>query len=114
MSSGFSTGFRQAGRKEKMPGPGQRKIFPGRNPSGQPRVPPLARIQAGGRKVSMRIVLFGGTGMVGQGVLRECLAAPDVERVLAVGRTALGGSHERSSRSSDLFDLSQQEPELTG
>ena len=34
----------------------------------------------------MRVVVFGGTGMVGQGVLREALAAPDVTDVLTVGR----------------------------
>jgi uncharacterized protein YbjT (DUF2867 family) len=31
----------------------------------------------------MKVVLFGATGMVGQGVLRECLLDPDVESVLA-------------------------------
>ena len=35
----------------------------------------------------MRVMLFGATGMVGRGVLRECLLADDVEGVLAVGRT---------------------------
>jgi hypothetical protein len=35
----------------------------------------------------MRVILFGATGMIGQGVLRECLLAPDVERVLTVVRT---------------------------
>jgi saccharopine dehydrogenase-like NADP-dependent oxidoreductase len=35
----------------------------------------------------MRVIIFGATGMVGQGVLRECLLDPGVERVLAVGRT---------------------------
>jgi|SRR5580698_813263 uncharacterized protein YbjT (DUF2867 family) len=38
----------------------------------------------------MRILLFGATGMVGQGVLRECLAANDVDLVQSVGRTATG------------------------
>jgi uncharacterized protein YbjT (DUF2867 family) len=38
----------------------------------------------------MRVVLFGATGMVGQGVLRECLRDPDVELVLTVGRTPTG------------------------
>lgn len=33
--------------------------------------------------------------MVGQGVLRECLLAPDVQRVLAVGRTATGVRHPK-------------------
>ncbi len=38
----------------------------------------------------MKIILFGASGMVGQGALRECLAAPDVARVLVVTRSALG------------------------
>jgi uncharacterized protein YbjT (DUF2867 family) len=35
----------------------------------------------------MNILIFGATGMVGQGVLRECLLATDVALVQAVGRT---------------------------
>jgi uncharacterized protein YbjT (DUF2867 family) len=42
------------------------------------------------RKVQVKVLLFGATGMVGQGVLRECLLDPRVERVLAVGRSATG------------------------
>ena len=38
----------------------------------------------------MKVLIFGATGMVGQGVLRECLAAPDVESVVAIGRSATG------------------------
>jgi uncharacterized protein YbjT (DUF2867 family) len=38
----------------------------------------------------MKVILFGATGMVGQGVLRECLAADDVESVLVIGRTSIG------------------------
>ena len=38
----------------------------------------------------MRVLLFGATGMVGQGVLRECLLDPDVESVMAVVRSATG------------------------
>ena len=34
----------------------------------------------------MKVILFGATGMVGQGVLRECLLDPGIESVLAVGR----------------------------
>jgi len=35
----------------------------------------------------MNIILFGATGMVGQGVLRESLRDPAVRRVLTIGRT---------------------------
>jgi uncharacterized protein YbjT (DUF2867 family) len=37
----------------------------------------------------VNVLLFGATGMVGQGVLRECLLDPGVDRVLAVGRSAV-------------------------
>lgn len=43
----------------------------------------------------MRVVIFGATGMVGQGVLRECLRDPQVTRVLAVGRRPTGVSHPK-------------------
>ena len=38
----------------------------------------------------MKVLVFGATGMVGQGVLRECLLDPEVELVATVGRTATG------------------------
>ncbi len=37
----------------------------------------------------MRVLLLGASGMVGGGVLRECLLAPDVDQVVSVGRSAL-------------------------
>ncbi|HWF86860.1 MAG TPA: hypothetical protein VG222_18515, partial [Vicinamibacterales bacterium] len=43
----------------------------------------------------MKVILFGGTGMVGQGVLRECLRDPDVTEVLAVSRSASGQQHAK-------------------
>jgi len=45
----------------------------------------------------MEILIFGATGMVGQAVLRECLEASDVTRVVAVGRQSTGVVHERLS-----------------
>ena len=39
--------------------------------------------------------MFGATGMVGQGVLRECLKDPGIERVLSIGRTRLGQQHAK-------------------
>lgn len=43
----------------------------------------------------MRVMIFGATGMVGQGVLRECLRDPRVTHVLAVGRRPTGESHSK-------------------
>lgn len=56
----------------------------------------------------MRILLFGASGMVGQGVLRECLAAPDVEEVVCVGRRPLGQQHPKLAElvQDDVTDLS--------
>ena len=64
----------------------------------------------------MKVILFGATGMVGQGVLRECLLAPDVERVLAVGRRPTGQNHPRLAEliAPDLFDLEPHAAALTG
>lgn len=45
----------------------------------------------------MNILIFGATGMVGQAVLRECLGARDVTRVVAVCRRPIGFTHERLS-----------------
>jgi hypothetical protein len=43
----------------------------------------------------MRVIVFGATGMIGRGVVRECLLDPGVERVLAIGRSASGQTHEK-------------------
>ena len=45
----------------------------------------------------MRVILFGGTGMVGQGVLRECVLDPDVEAVVSVVRRETRPSLGRTS-----------------
>ena len=65
---------------------------------------------------TMKILIFGATGMVGQGVLRECLEARDVGRVVAVGRTPTGVTHERLSElvTPDLFALSGLRDQLAG
>ena len=39
---------------------------------------------------SMNVLVFGATGMIGQGVLRECLLDPGVKLVATIGRTATG------------------------
>ncbi|MGC1594338.1 MAG: hypothetical protein WA774_03215 [Candidatus Acidiferrales bacterium] len=43
----------------------------------------------------MNVLLFGATGMVGQGVLRECLLDPGLPLVQTVGRSATGVQHPK-------------------
>lgn len=64
----------------------------------------------------MNVVIFGATGMVGQGVLRECLLDPDVQRVVTVGRSPTGQRHEklREIVRADLLDFSDIDTELSG
>ncbi len=64
----------------------------------------------------MKVIVYGATGMVGQGVLRECLLDPDVGKVLAVGRSKTGRSHEKLQELllGDLTNLSSVEGELAG
>jgi uncharacterized protein YbjT (DUF2867 family) len=64
----------------------------------------------------MKVLVFGATGMVGFGVLRECLLAPDVAEVVAVGRRPSGQQHPklRDLVLSDMYDYTAAEPQLTG
>jgi uncharacterized protein YbjT (DUF2867 family) len=64
----------------------------------------------------IKAILTGATGMVGEGVLHECLQHPDVENVLVVGRRSCGVSHPRLREVlvTDFFDLSSIENQLLG
>jgi uncharacterized protein YbjT (DUF2867 family) len=64
----------------------------------------------------MRVLLFGATGMVGQGVLRECLLDRDVEGVAAVGRSGTGRRHPKllEVRHENFLDFSGIEDQLSG
>ena len=64
----------------------------------------------------MKVILFGATGMVGQGVLRECLRDADVESVLVIGRSPTGQRHAklREIIHDDFLDYSAIESELRG
>jgi len=64
----------------------------------------------------MNVVLFGATGMLGQGVLRECLHAADVERVLAIGRHRTGQQHPKLHEvvHVDLWHYQSIEEQLRG
>ncbi|MFF7636442.1 epimerase [Kitasatospora sp. NPDC008050] len=43
----------------------------------------------------MNVILFGATGMIGQGVLRECLRDDSIERVLVIGRSPVRQEHPK-------------------
>src|SRR4030088_3136129 len=64
----------------------------------------------------MKVILFGATGMVGQGVLRECLGDPDVTGVLAIGRSPTGKSDGklREVPQDNFLDFLTIESQLAG
>jgi uncharacterized protein YbjT (DUF2867 family) len=69
----------------------------------------------------MKVLIFGATGMVGQGALRECLRDSDVELAVSIGRTPIAedGPVRQDPRfrqivHRDLQDFGGTEPELTG
>lgn len=64
----------------------------------------------------MKVILLGASGMVGQGVLRECLLDPQVTSVLSIGRSSTRKQHPklRELIQSDLFNLSPVEAQLSG
>ncbi|MEU7560356.1 NAD-dependent epimerase/dehydratase family protein [Streptomyces eurythermus] len=64
----------------------------------------------------MRIIVFGATGMVGQGVLDACLRDDAVTEVLAVGRTRTGRTHPklRELHHEDFTDFTAVQDRLAG
>jgi uncharacterized protein YbjT (DUF2867 family) len=64
----------------------------------------------------MNVVIFGASGMVGQGVLLECLRDDGVERILVIGRSPVEQKHTklREVLVKDLFDVPSYANELTG
>jgi uncharacterized protein YbjT (DUF2867 family) len=64
----------------------------------------------------MNVIVFGATGMVGSGVLVECLDDPRVHSVLVIGRSPCGVTHAklRELLRSDFFDYSDAAADLTG
>jgi len=64
----------------------------------------------------MKVLIFGATGMVGQGVLRECLLDPEVELAVTVGRTATGAQAAklREVVLADMKNYTEIEDQLAG
>ncbi|MBI5471962.1 MAG: epimerase [Ignavibacteriae bacterium] len=61
-------------------------------------------------------IIFGASGMVGEGVLLEALKHPDVQSVLVIGRRSCGRKHPklRETIHQDFFDYSAIKDSLAG
>jgi hypothetical protein len=66
--------------------------------------------------MKIKAIITGATGMVGEGVLLECLEHPDVEQVLVINRRPGGVSHPklREIIHADFFNLASVEQRLMG
>src|ERR1700733_7455350 len=66
--------------------------------------------------MKIKPIITGATGMVGEGVLLECLTHPDVEQVLVINRKPGGVSHPklREIIHTDFFDLGAIESQMLG
>ncbi|GGC12738.1 epimerase [Dyadobacter sediminis] len=66
--------------------------------------------------MKIKAIITGATGMVGEGVLLECLNHPDVEKVLVINRKPGGISHPKLKEiiHSDFFNLAPVETQLAG
>jgi uncharacterized protein YbjT (DUF2867 family) len=64
----------------------------------------------------MRVAIFGASGMVGKGVLLECLDDPRVDSVLVIGRSPTGVRHSKLDEvlHGDFFDYSALRSRLAG
>jgi hypothetical protein len=64
----------------------------------------------------MKVIITGATGMVGEGVLHECVLSEKVSSILVIGRRPCGYEHSKVKEIliSDFMNLSGQEESLTG
>lgn len=64
----------------------------------------------------MKIIITGATGMVGKGVLLECLDHPEIEKVLTIGRSEVSLKHPKLVQliHSDFSDFSSVKDQLKG
>lgn len=66
--------------------------------------------------MKLKAIVTGATGMVGRGVLLECLDHPDVEEVLMINRSSLDMQHPKLKEvlHRDFYDLSDVKEQLQG
>lgn len=66
--------------------------------------------------MKIKVIITGATGMVGEGVLQECIANPEVEKILLLNRRSSGYSDPKIIEliHSDLSDISPIAEEIKG
>ena len=66
--------------------------------------------------MTIKVILFGASGMIGKGVLLECLEHPNVSKILAIGRRSCGVEHPKLNEiiHTDFLDYSTIEEKLSG
>lgn len=66
--------------------------------------------------MNLKVIITGTTGMVGEGVLHECLFHPQVESILVINRKPCGVQHAKLSEiiHQDFFDISGLDKSVTG
>ena len=67
-------------------------------------------------ETKVRAIITGSTGMVGEGVLHECLLSPQVEAVLVINRNPCGVVHPKLKEVilKDFFNFSAIQNEVAG
>lgn len=66
--------------------------------------------------MKIKAIVTGATGMIGEGVLHECLLSPEVESVLIINRRPSGIAHPKLKEivHKDFFSFSGLEDQLKG
>jgi len=66
--------------------------------------------------MKIKAIITGSTGMVGEGVLHECLLSPEVESVLVINRRSCNIQHPKLKEiiHKDFYDFSAIKSKLTG
>lgn len=64
----------------------------------------------------LKVIITGATGMIGEGVLHECLNHPEIEKVLVINRNPCGYTHLKLTEiiHSNFSDLSAISNRITG
>ena len=66
--------------------------------------------------MKLKVIITGSTGMVGKGVLLECIDSPEVEQILVINRSPVGITHPKLKEiiHKDFFDWSGIREQLNG